>query len=54
MVPLGRLAGQPNLAEVIAASDGVTYLASADKAAAELGFRPRDLEAGFADAFGGP
>jgi nucleoside-diphosphate-sugar epimerase len=54
MAPLGRLIGQPNLREVISASDGVTYLASAAKATRELGFRPRDLEAGFADAFGGP
>jgi nucleoside-diphosphate-sugar epimerase len=54
LAPLGRLIGQRNLREVISASDGVTYLASADKAVKELGFRPRDLDAGFADAFGGP
>lgn len=34
------------------ASDGVTYWASSAKAAAELGYRTRDLESGFVDAFG--
>ena len=52
MAPLGRLVGQPNLHEVIAASAGVTYYASPAKAAAELGFTARDLEAGLADVFG--
>ena len=32
---------------------GVTYWASSARAAAELGYRPRDLASGFADAFGG-
>jgi len=53
MVPLGRLMGQPNLAEIVSASAGVTYLASSAKARSELGFTTRDLEAGFRDVFGG-
>jgi dihydroflavonol-4-reductase len=52
MAPIGRLIGQPNLREVISASAGVTYLASAAKAERELGFRARDLETGFRDTFG--
>ncbi|HEV2006016.1 MAG TPA: NAD-dependent epimerase/dehydratase family protein, partial [Candidatus Limnocylindrales bacterium] len=51
MRPLGPLIGQPNLGEVISASAGVTYWASADKAAAELGFEPRGIDEGFADTF---
>ena len=51
MAPLGGLIGQPNLPEVISASAGVTYLASSDKAVAELGFAPRDLESGAHEAF---
>lgn len=51
---LGGLFGlSPNLREIMSASDGVTYWASSARAAAELGYRPRDLPAGFADAFGG-
>ena len=53
MAPLGRLAGQPNLREVISASSGVTYLATSDKAVAELGFAPRPIEQGFRDTFAG-
>jgi nucleoside-diphosphate-sugar epimerase len=52
MAPLGRFVGQPNLAEVVSASSGVTYLASSAKAAAELGFQARDLETGLAETFG--
>ena len=52
MAPFGRLIGQPNLRELVAASSGVTYLFSSAKAAAELGFRARDIEAGFRDTFG--
>ena len=52
MAPLGRLIGQPNLREVISASDGVTYWASSAKAERELGFRARDLETGLRDTFG--
>lgn len=52
MAPLARLAGGPNLAEVVSASAGVTYLASPAKAEAELGFTARDLEPGFRDLFG--
>jgi len=50
--PLGRLVGQPNLAEVISASDGVTYWASSAKAEAELAFRSRSIEDGLRDTFG--
>jgi dihydroflavonol-4-reductase len=53
LAPLGRLIGQPNLRELVSASAGVTYWASSEKAERELGFRPRDLETGFADTFGG-
>ena len=50
---LGGLFGlSPNLREIMRASDGVTYWASSAKAAAELGYRTRDLPSGFADAFG--
>lgn len=48
-----RFGLSPNLREIMTASDGVTYWASSARAAAELGYRPRDLAAGFADAFGG-
>jgi dihydroflavonol-4-reductase len=51
MRPLGGLIGQPNLGEVISASAGVTYWASADKAIAELGFAPRGIAEGFTDTF---
>jgi dihydroflavonol-4-reductase len=49
--PLGGLIGPamgaaPNLAEVIRAADGVTYWATDAKARSELGYAPRDLEAG--------
>jgi nucleoside-diphosphate-sugar epimerase len=50
----GRVFGlSPNLREILSAADGVTFWASSARAAAELGYRPRDLAAGFADAFGG-
>lgn len=52
LAPLGRFVGQPNLAEVISASAGVTYLATSAKAEAELGFTARDIETGLRDAFG--
>ena len=52
MAPFGRLVGQPNLAEIVSASAGVSYLASPAKAEAELGFGARDLEPGLADVFG--
>jgi len=51
--PVGRLAGQPNLAEVISASAGVTYWASSDKATAELGFSTRPFEAGLRETLTG-
>ena len=44
---LGGLFGlSPNLREILAAADGVTYWASSARAAAELGYRPRDLAVG--------
>lgn len=50
---LARLAGlQDDLGEVLSASLGVTYWASSAKAAAELGYTPRDLAAGIRAAFG--
>jgi dihydroflavonol-4-reductase len=49
--PLGGLIGPamgvaPNLGEVIRSAAGVTYWATDAKARAELGYSPRDLEAG--------
>jgi nucleoside-diphosphate-sugar epimerase len=52
MAPLGPLVGQPNLREVIAASVGVSYLASPAKAQAELGFTARPIEDGLRDVYG--
>jgi dihydroflavonol-4-reductase len=51
MIPAGPLIGKvmgtgPNLRELITASDGVTYWATDAKARRELGYDPRDLEAG--------
>jgi nucleoside-diphosphate-sugar epimerase len=40
------LRGYPNVAEAIRASAGVTYWVSSEKAKRELGYAPRDLEAG--------
>jgi hypothetical protein len=54
MAPLGRFIGQPNLRELISASDGVTYWGMSDKAERELGFRPRAIEVGLRDTFGAP
>ena len=51
IAPAGRLVGQSNLREVVTASAGVTYWASADKANRELGFSPRPLEDGLRDTF---
>ena len=51
MIPAGPLIGKamgtgPNLRELISASAGVTYWATDAKARGELGYEPRDLEAG--------
>ena len=51
MARLDGLVGHPNLAEVVSASAGVTYLASSRKAEQELGFRARDIEGGLRDTF---
>jgi dihydroflavonol-4-reductase len=49
--PLARLAGR-NVAELVSASAGVTYWATDAKVRRELGYAPRDLEAGLTDTFG--
>ncbi len=51
MIPIGPLVGKamgqpPNLRELIASADGVTFWASYEKAERELGYRPRGLEEG--------
>ena len=51
LAPAGRLVGQANLREVVSASRGVTYWATADKATRDLGFHPRPLEDGLRDTF---
>jgi nucleoside-diphosphate-sugar epimerase len=44
---VGKLMGlPPNVRELIAASDGVTYWATDDKARTNLGYAPRDLDTG--------
>ena len=52
IAPIGRIVGQPNLREVISASAGVTYWASAARAKDELGWETRDIETGLRDTFG--
>jgi dihydroflavonol-4-reductase len=52
--PVGPLVGKalgfpPNLRELIATSDGVTYWAKDDKARRDLGYAPRDMETGLRD-----
>lgn len=52
MIPIGPLVGKlmgqpPNLRELISSADGVTFWASYEKAARELGYEPRDLKTGF-------
>jgi len=52
--PLGPVVGPllgypPNLKELIASADGVTWWASHEKAVDELGYSPRDLETGIRD-----
>lgn len=54
--PVGPLVGKvmdqpPNLSELIASTDGVTFWANPDKAKKVLGFRPRDLETGLQQTF---
>lgn len=51
MIPFGPLVGKlmgqpPNLRELISSADGVTFWASYDKAARELGYDPRGMEEG--------
>jgi nucleoside-diphosphate-sugar epimerase len=47
---VGRIG--PNLGELVSASAGVTYWATDARARAELGYAPRDLEAGLSATFG--
>jgi dihydroflavonol-4-reductase len=54
LTPVGPLVGRmmhqpPNLRELLRAAHGVTYWASDAKARRELGYAPRDLEAGLKD-----
>jgi nucleoside-diphosphate-sugar epimerase len=54
LTPVGPLVGKalgfpPNLRELIATSDGVTYWAKDDKARRDLGYAPRDMETGLRD-----
>jgi dihydroflavonol-4-reductase len=56
MTPLGPVVGKvmgqpPNLRELISSGDGVTFWAKDDKARAELGYSPRELEQGLRDTF---
>jgi nucleoside-diphosphate-sugar epimerase len=51
MIPIGPLVGKamgqpPNLRELISAADGVTFWATNEKAARELGYAPRGIEDG--------
>jgi nucleoside-diphosphate-sugar epimerase len=51
MIPIGPLVGKamgqpPNLRELISAADGVTFWATNEKAARELGYSPRGIEEG--------
>lgn len=51
MIPIGPLVGKvmgqpPNLRELISSADGVTFWASYEKAARELGYSPRGMEEG--------
>jgi dihydroflavonol-4-reductase len=51
MIPIGPLVGKmmgqpPNLRELIASADGVTFWATYEKARKELGYEPRGLEPG--------
>jgi dihydroflavonol-4-reductase len=52
MAPIGGIIGQPNLGEILSASAGVTYWASAARATEELGWESRSVETGFRDTFG--
>jgi dihydroflavonol-4-reductase len=54
MAPFGSVVGKvmgtgPNLREIIASADGVTFWAKHDKAIGELGYSPRGLEQGLRD-----
>jgi nucleoside-diphosphate-sugar epimerase len=58
MIPVGRFVGPamglpPNLREMISAAHNVTYLARDDKARAELGYQPRNLDTGLRETISG-
>ncbi len=52
LAPAGPLIGRPDLREVVAASAGVTYWASSQRAKDELGFAPRDPGTAIRDTLG--
>jgi dihydroflavonol-4-reductase len=57
LTPVGPLVGKvmgqpPNLRELINSADDVTFWAKHDKAMAELGYSPRNLETGLRDMLG--
>jgi dihydroflavonol-4-reductase len=57
MIPVGCFVGPamglpPNFREMISAAHNVTYLARDDKARRELGYQPRDLDAGLRETIG--
>lgn len=56
-IPIGPVVGKamgfpPNLRELIRTSDGVTFWMTDEKAQAELGLRPRDLETSLRETLG--
>jgi nucleoside-diphosphate-sugar epimerase len=57
LTPAGPLVGKamgapPNLRELIASADGVTFWATHAKAREQLGYEPRDMQTGFGQVFG--
>jgi dihydroflavonol-4-reductase len=49
---LGKIMGQPpNFRELVSSADGVTFWAKDDKARAEIGYSPRELQQGLRDTF---
>jgi dihydroflavonol-4-reductase len=58
LTPIGPVVGKlmgfpPNLRELIATSDGVTYWAKDDKARRDLGYAPRDMDTGLRETLAG-
>jgi len=51
---MGSSLGIPaNVGELVAATDGVTYWATDEKARRDLGYAPRNLATGMAETFRG-